>query len=346
MYVDKRLAGIQAVQTLSRLNRAHPGKETVYVLDFVNESSDVLEAFKMYHTTAELSDVTDLNLVYNLRAKLDATGHYDDFEIERVVAVELDPNSKQSDLVSAIGPVVDRLHKRYKTAQVALQLAKDLSDHAKIGAAKGELDSLRLFQTDLGSFQRLYIYLSQIFDYGNTDIEKRSIFFRQLLRLLDFGRERDEIDLSKVVLTHHNLKNHGRQVMVLGAGDKPKLEPITDVGSGTVQEKQQAFLREIIEQVNDLFEGELTDQDRLVYVNNVLKGKLLESETLRQQANNNTKEQFSNSPDLQQAILSAVMDALAAHTVMSSQALDSQRIRDGLKEILLGPARLYESLRG
>ena len=346
MYVDKRLAGIQAVQTLSRLNRAHPGKETVYVLDFVNESSDVLEAFKMYHTTAELSDVTDLNLVYNLRAKLDATGHYDDFEIERVVAVELDPNSKQSDLVSAIGPVVDRLHKRYKTAQVALQLAKDLSDHAKIGAAKGELDSLRLFQTDLGSFQRLYIYLSQIFDYGNTDIEKRSIFFRQLLRLLDFGRERDEIDLSKVVLTHHNLKNHGRQVMVLGAGDKPKLEPITDVGSGTVQEKQQAFLREIIEQVNDLFEGELTDQDRLVYVNNVLKGKLLESETLRQQANNNTKEQFSNSPDLQQAILSAVMDALAAHTVMSSQALDSQRIRDGLKDILLGPARLYETLRG
>ena len=66
MYVDKRLAGIQAVQTLSRLNRAHPGKETVYVLDFVNESSDVLEAFKMYHTTAELSDVTDPNLVYNL----------------------------------------------------------------------------------------------------------------------------------------------------------------------------------------------------------------------------------------------------------------------------------------
>ena len=68
--------------------------------------------------------------------------------------------------------------------------------------------------------------------------------------------------------------------------------------------------------------------------------------TLRQQANNNTKEQFSNSPDLQQAILSAVMDALAAHTVMSSQALDSQSIRDGLKEILLGPARLYEALRG
>src|SRR5207302_11204314 len=95
MYVDKRLAGIQAVQTLSRLNRARPGKDTTYVLDFVDDAADVLAAFKTYYTTAELSDVTDPNLVYNLRAKLDAAGHYDDFEVDRVAAVELNPNSKQ-----------------------------------------------------------------------------------------------------------------------------------------------------------------------------------------------------------------------------------------------------------
>jgi len=89
MYVDKRLAGIQAVQTLSRLNRAHPGKDTTYVLDFVNEPDEVLAAFKTYHTTAELAATTDPNLVFNLRAKLDAAGHYDDFEVERVVAVLL-----------------------------------------------------------------------------------------------------------------------------------------------------------------------------------------------------------------------------------------------------------------
>ena len=65
-----------------------------------------------------------------------------------------------------------------------------------------------------------------------------------------------------------------------------------------MQEKEKAWLNEIIEKVNDLFEGDLTDQDKLVYVNNVIKGKLLESETLRQQAANNTKEQFANSPDL------------------------------------------------
>ena len=74
MYVDRRLAGIQAVQTLSRLNRAHPGKDTTYVLDFVNSSEEILTAFKTYYETAELEAVTDPNLVYDLRAKLDAIG--------------------------------------------------------------------------------------------------------------------------------------------------------------------------------------------------------------------------------------------------------------------------------
>ncbi len=91
MYVDKRLAGIQAVQTLSRLNRAYPGKDTTYVLDFVNDAEEVLAAFKTYYATAELARTTDPNLVFNLRAKLDAAGHYDDFEVDRVVAVELKP---------------------------------------------------------------------------------------------------------------------------------------------------------------------------------------------------------------------------------------------------------------
>ncbi|HYE17004.1 MAG TPA: type I restriction endonuclease [Tepidisphaeraceae bacterium] len=101
MYVDRRLAGIQAVQTLSRLNRAYPGKDTTYVLDFVDANADeVLKAFRTYHATAELAAVTDPNLVFDLRAKLDAGGHYDDFEVERVVKVELKPDAKQSELLA------------------------------------------------------------------------------------------------------------------------------------------------------------------------------------------------------------------------------------------------------
>ena len=83
--------------------------------------------------------------------------------------------------------------------------------------------------------------------------------------------------------------------------------------------------------MNDLFEGDLTDNDKLVYVNDVIKGKLLESQTLQQQAANNTKEQFANSPDLRTELLNAIMGALDAHTDMSKQALNSATVRSGMR---------------
>ena len=151
--------------------------------------------------------------------------------------------------------------------------------------------------------------------------------------------------MSKVVLTHHDLKNKGTASMVLAEGEAIKLAPITDAGSGSVQEKEKVLLREIIEKVNDLFDGALTNQDKLVYVNNVLKGKLLESAKLRQQASNNTKEQFANSPDLKTELLNAIMGALDAHTLMSTQALNSNKVQSGLKDILINHAGLYETLK-
>lgn len=345
MYVDKRLAGIAAVQTLSRLNRAHPGKDTTYVVDFVNDPEEILKAFKTYYDTAELENITDPHRVFDLRMKLDAAGYYDEFEVNRVVEVEFNPKARQSDLAAALEPVVSRLLQRYKSAQDKLRTAQAKEDAKAAEEAQNELDALILFKHDMGAFQRMYAFLSQIFDYGNTAIEKRFIFYKRLLPLLEFGREREGIDLSKVVLTHHNLKDQGKRTIPLAYGDYPKLQPMAESGSGRVQEKEKAYLVEIIAKVNDLFEGELTDDDRLVYVNNVIKGKLLESKILVQQAANNTKEQFANSPDLSNEIMNAIMDALAAHTTMSKQALDSERVRSGLRDILLGPARLYEALR-
>jgi type I restriction enzyme, R subunit len=345
MYVDRRLAGIQAVQTLSRLNRAHPGKDTTYVLDFVNSSEEVLAAFRTYYETAELEAVTDPNTIFDLRAKLDASGHYDDFEVDRVALVELDPQAKQGDLISAIEPVADRLLKRFKAAKAALGEATASGDAKASAAAKDEMGALDLFKADMGAYQRLYSFLSQIFDYGNTAIEKRCIFYRRLLPLLDFGREREGVDLSQVTLTHHTLKDQGQRDLTYGTGEAPKLAGVSEVGSGSLNEKEKALLAEIIAKVNDLFEGDLTDDDQLVYVNNVIKGKLLESEELAVQASNNTKAQFANSPTLTTEIMNAVMDALAAHSTMSKQALDSARVRDGLKDVLLGPGQLYEALR-
>jgi type I restriction enzyme R subunit len=101
----------------------------------------------------------------------------------------------------------------------------------------------------------------------------------------------------------------------------------------------------IIEKVNELFEGELSDQDKLVYVNDVIKGKLMESTKLMQQATNNTKEQFANSPDLKSELLNAIIGALDAHTLMSTQALNSASVQGGIKDVLLNHAGLYESLR-
>ena len=345
MYVDKRLGGLQAVQTLSRLNRAHPGKDTTYILDFVNDAEEVLAAFKTYYETAELEATTDPHRVFDLRAKLDATGYYDDFEVNRVAQVEMDPKGTQSQLSAAIAPVADRLLKRYKAAQAGKLAADAQHDEKAAQAAQDVMEALVLFKGDMGAYVRLHGFLAQIFDYGNTDIEKRFLFYKRLIPLLDFGRERDTVDLSKVILTHHTLKNHGQQTLALGQGDAPKLQPMDESGSGSVHEKEKAYLVEIIQKVNGLFEGELTDDDQLVYVNGVLKGKLLENATLVQQAANNSKEQFANSPDLKDAILNAIMDALDAHTTMSTQALGSDRVREGLKDVLLGPAQLWETLR-
>ncbi|KTS30471.1 Type I site-specific restriction-modification system, R (restriction) subunit and related helicase [Methylobacterium indicum] len=344
MYVDRRLAGIQAVQTLSRLNRAHPGKDTTYVLDFVNSSEEILTAFRTYYDTAELESVTDPNIVLDLKAKLDASGHYDEFEVDRVAAVEMNPKSKQGDLIAAIEPVADRLLKRFKSAQERLLRARDREDNGDASEAKDEIDALLLFRSDMLTYQSAYNFLSQIFDYGNTSVEKRFMFYKRIVPLLEFGREREGVDLSKVVLTHHSLRNEGQRRLDISGREETKLTPMTGMGSGSVQEKERALLAEIIARVNDLFGGDTTDGDQLSYVT-TLRDKMLESEALMTQAANNTKAQFDSSPTLRDELMNAIIDAFEAHASLSKQALDSQKVRDGLKEVLLGPAQLYEALR-
>ena len=149
------------------------------------------------------------------------------------------------------------------------------------------------------------------------------------------------------MLTHHKLKDQGQRTLVLNdtEGDY-RLQPLTEPGSGQVQDKEKVRLSEILAKVNDLFEGELTDDDKLVYINHVIRGKLMESELLAEQARNNTKAQFAASPNFDAELMNAIIEAFEAHQIMSRQALDSQQVRAGLKGILLGPAGLYEELRG
>jgi type I restriction enzyme R subunit len=261
------------------------------------------------------------------------------------VAVTVNPSSKQGALDAAISPVAARVLAQYNSAREHWALARSRGYAEAAEAAQSLMNALVLFKGDMCAYVRAYTFLSQIFDYGNTALEKRAIFYRLLIPLLEFGRERGGIDLSKLVLTHHQVRSLGARPMPLDEGAARFLEPLEGLGSGLVREKQKAFLSEIIARVNDLFEGELTDDDKLVYVNNVIKGKLLESRTLQQQAVNNTKEQFGHSPNLRSELDGAIMDALDAHSAMSRQALSSPRVRDGILDILLNYAGLWEALR-
>lgn len=163
-----------------------------------------------------------------------------------------------------------------------------------------------------------------------------------------FGRARQGIDLSKMVLTHHHhhLKDQGSRALALASGETPKLAPITEAGSGSVQEQQKVYMAELIEKLNDLFGTETSEQDKLRYVNGTILGKVAESTTLQQQAANNTKEQFANSPNLMPELQNAIIDSLDAHNAMSSKALNSPIVMHGLLDILLNHSGLYERLRG
>jgi type I restriction enzyme R subunit len=232
----------------------------------------------------------------------------------------------------------------YKEARLAYRQAEDSNDGDALKRAKDELAALTLFRSDIGTYGRFYTFLSQIFDYANTGLEKRAMFFKALLPLLEFEREINTMDLSKVVLTHHHLRDLGTKKLDLKQGASPAI-PGMDPGGGGVQDKNKVELAEIIAKLNELFNGDLGDNDKLPYFCTVIRGKLLESATLSQQAAANSKKQFSNSPDLNKALLDAIIGALDAHQLMSTQALNSEAVREGMIDILLNHTNLYEDLR-
>ncbi|MBJ3778890.1 type I restriction endonuclease subunit R [Acuticoccus mangrovi] len=343
MYIDRRLAGVQAVQTLSRLNRAYNNgnivKDTTYVLDFSDSWSEVLSAFATYHGEATLAEASNPELIYDLRAKLDALGYYDNHEVDRVAGVvvryEAGDRVTQGDLQRAINPVADRLLTRFKAAQTSLEAAQRSGHLHDEKEAKETLDALIAFKSDIQLFVRLYSFLSQIFDYASTDIEKRSIFYRRLAPLLEFGREREGVDLSKVVLTHHHLKSKGRTAATpedMGGGSG--LRAPTEAGTGQLREKERVRLEDIIERVNDLFSGDLTEEHKIAFYEGV-EASVLGSETLQQQARHNNEAQFANSPDLSDEIMNAVMDTDAKFTDMVRQVLGEESVRAGLKDALI-----------
>jgi type I restriction enzyme R subunit len=320
MYVDKRLAGVTAVQTLSRLNRKHPGKTDTFVLDFVNKQEEILSAFLPYFKTAQLSGVSDPNIIHDLQAKLDATRIYTPSEVDAFALSYFDPKDGQKQLQAFVAPAVDRYRERRKKA-----LEK---------GDKKALDALDLFRKDSLSFVRVYEFLSQIINYADSDLEKHCVFLRHLLPWLKPGNEKEPIDLSAVELTHYRLKDLGKRRIQLGDEDgEAKLKPLTEIGEGVPRDPEQVYLSEIITRMNTLFEGELTDADLLNYAHHV-RDKMLESEVLAQQAATNSKEQFALG-DFNTIMMDAVIEGLDNYQSMASQVLGSEKVKKGFADLLL-----------
>jgi type I restriction enzyme R subunit len=323
MYVDRQLSGVTAVQTLSRLNRKHPGKAQTFVLDFVNEPDDILNAFLPYYRQATLLTETDPNLVHDLQAKLDAAGIYTRDEVDALVDAYLKQKGNNA-LAGAIGPAKQRFGDRYSAAVQS--------------GSKAEIDELDLFRKDLGTFIRLYDFTSQVIDYGDTDLEKRSIFFRLLERQIRPENVKQAVDLSGVELKGIKQIAKGEHSLDLNSGETVGLSGITAAGSAARRDPKLAKMEEILGRLNELFADEdFTQAQQTSWLEGLLTA-LLSDPQLVEQARANSRSQFLESPDLRDGVTSALLGNHTAHNKMvdlysANDKLQVELVR-GLGELL------------
>lgn len=351
MYVDKPLKGVECIQTLSRLNRTYKGKDMTFVLDFVNEPEEVLEEFKVYFQTAELSGVSDPNIVYEIMDKLAKVGIYQWFEVEAFVTAYNSKQANQAKLANLCKPAVERFTLRYKEATQVLETAQAELSKAKIERndkavkfcensvkhAKEARDILDVFKKDLISFYRYYEFSSQIVDFNDFELEKLSIFAKHLHPLLRLDLVEDGVDLSDVVMTHYRLHEQREADLQLGhkiGEDQPHyLDPSKEGAGASPKDPKTELLNEIIERMNDLFiEDGLSENDMLNYANTIM-GKVSENEVAMDQVNNNSKEQAMLG-QFPEAIQTAIIDSMDTHNSMAMKALSSDLVAKGIASLV------------
>ena len=317
MYVDKRLSGVMAVQTLSRLNRTHPMKDDTFVLDFVNDPKEILESFQPYYRTAQLVEETDPNIVHDLQVKLDKAGVYLAPEVEAFAKAFFDPKAKQAGLHAHLKPAFDRF--------------KALPE-----------EEAEQFRKDLGSFLKMYDFLSQIVPYEDADLEKLYVFGKNLMPRLAEHADKTLMTLdSDVRLTHYRLQKLGEQALDLAAGDIVQLSPATRLGTGAARDDEQVRLAEIVGKMNDLFSGDLTEADMVGYVTTI-KGKLMEHARLKEQAANNSEQQFAMG-DFKDVFTDMVIAGQEAHNTIAEQLLKDERVFAAMQGMMA--SAVYKALQ-
>lgn len=313
MYVDKRLSGVAAVQTLGRLNRMYPGK-TTFILDFLNEAAEIVEAFKPYYRKAEIAGRTDPNVVNDLMDKLDEAGIYSDSEVEQFAEVYFNPSKdiSQGQLIPYLKPAKDRFNELDEEKQ-------------------------KLFKKDLGSFVRAYDFLSMIIPYNDLELEKKCEFARRLNSYLKIKYDDEYINLENVHMSHYRIQKtaeHEDLSKALEKGETPGLKPGSEMGTGEVRPKKKDYISHIIEQLNELFGGDnISDNDRLAFFNSVF-GNVADQEIVVNQAKNNTFEQF-RSGDVKQKILDAVIDGMNSNQEMSKKVLQDSGAQEKFINLII-----------
>ncbi len=348
MYVDKKLAGLDCVQTLSRLNRTWPGKEETYVLDFFNDPADVLAAFQEYYETAKLLDVSDPNLIWDLYEKLRATGIFLWAEVTQFAEIYFVKSKSNAAISNVCKPAVERWQARYEQAQTDYARNKKLYEHAKsiqdatfianaegdMKAAKKVLDALATFKSDLVSFTRYYEFMSQLVDYDSTDLERLSLYARHLAPLLrEKSPEDDPVDLSSVQLSHYRLSKIRQQDLLMVKEGAAGLYGATELGTRKPRDKEEVWLSTIISRLNELFITDgLTDSDLISYAYTI-RDKVSENERVMQQLANNSPEQALLG-DFASALDEAVISSSEAHQSQMLQYLNSKDVQVRFQRVI------------
>ena len=273
MYIDKRLGGIQAVQALSRLNRTHPLKEDTFVLDFVNDPTEIQEAFRQYYEGSVMGEQVDADRLYTVKAELDASGIYLQPEVNDFSAIFFAPKRRQSTADhKQMNAILDGAVARFQHLQNMVE------EEAELWRGKAQ------------AFRNLYSFLSQVIPYQDSDLEKLFTYLRYLAlklpkRKSGAGYQFDE----EVELDYYRLQKISEGSISLSEGFAKPLDGPREVGSGMVHEEEVSLSR-LIDLINERFGGDLNEADQLFF--DQIAEAASQNEALKKAAGVNSLDKF------------------------------------------------------
>jgi type I restriction enzyme R subunit len=325
MYVDKRLSGVQAVQTLSRLNRIAPGKDGTFVLDFVNEPEEIFSSFQPYYEAAEVGERATPEQLYALQTQLDAAQIYHHDEVEGFCSVFFAPKASQSPGEHArLNAWLDKAVQRFKE--------RSQDEH---GAEECEE-----FRGRLMAFRNLYAFLSQVIPYGDSDLEKLYAYVRFLIPKLpqrDRGPQYHFDD--EVSLRYYRLQKISDGGIPLKPDQPEPLDGPTEVGTGVVED-EKVELSALIEIINERFGTTFTEADELFF--SQIREEAVADEALQQAATANPLEAFKLVFD--KALEGLFIGRMDQNESITARFLDDKEFRGAVSRHLM--RQVYEQIRG